>query len=317
MNRQMITLRRVMQYGFYNFMRNTWLTTAATIVMTITLLVIVSSIMLRMIFEDTIGDIRKRIDVSIYLKDDITDAERQKLETALRKLPIVTDVEYVSKDQALDNFREGNRENVEQLNAIKELQELQNNPLPASLRVKNNDPSRLKEISDLATSNQFKSLIAPDIPPSNAGERRAAIDNIAQWSVTFQNLSLIASIIFIVISVLIIFNTIRMAIYNRKDEIEMMRLIGANPSFIRGPFIVEATLYGTLAALICSALLYAFILAQPKILGDYAQKGILIEQTFAIFQHWPFVVIPALIAVGVAIGFFSSTLAIQRYLKDK
>lgn len=316
MNRKWITLRRIVQYGIYNFMRNTWLTTAATVVMTITLLIIVSSFMLRMVFADTIEVIRSRIDVSIYLKDDITTAERQRLESALRQLPIVTNIEYISKDQALDNFREQNRDNLEQLTAIQELQELQNNPLPASLRVKNNDPNRLEEISRLATSDSYKELLAPDIPPSNSGERREAIDRIANWSRSFESASLIASIVFVVISVLIIFNTIRMAIYNRKEEIEMMRLIGANRSFIRGPFIVEATLYGILAAVVSSTAVYVFILTQPRILDQYTSQGIQVQRTFEVFQNYPYLIIPALIAIGVAIGFFSSTLAIQRYLRD-
>ncbi len=317
MNRRWrITVRRVLQYGFYNFMRNAWLTTAATVVMSITLMVIVSSFMLRMTFADTIDVIRSRIDVSIYLKDGITDSERAKLTTALKQLPIVTSIEYISKDQALANFRQQNSSDKQQLSAIQELQELQNNPLPASLRVKNNDPNRLKEVSDLATSSQYKNLLAPDIPPSNSGERRDAIDRIANWSRTFETASLVASIIFVVISVLIIFNTIRMAIYNRKDEIEMMRLIGANPSFIRGPFIVEAILYGVFAATICSVLLYALLLTQPQSLTQFSSQGIQVERTLSVFHNFPYLVVPALAAIGIAIGFFSSSLAIRRYLKD-
>lgn len=315
MSRRLTTVRRICQYGVNNFTRNAWLTTAATAVMTITLLIMVISFIMSQVFEDTITEVRKRINVSIYLKDEVTNKQRSELETAIRQIPIVTDVVYISKDQAKKEFESQNKTNQETLEGLAELQE---NPFPASLRVSTNDPTKLNQVSDLALSDRFKDLLPlPESPPSNAGERREAIDRIASWSNTFQIASLTATIVFVVISMLIIFNTIRMAIYNRREEIQMMRLIGADPSFIRGPFIVEAALYGVLAAVISSVLLYIVILTQGAMFESYQQQQIQVLQTVDFFKTWPVLVVPTLIVVGVAIGVISSLFAMRRYLRDR
>ncbi|HEX6462072.1 MAG TPA: permease-like cell division protein FtsX [Candidatus Saccharimonadales bacterium] len=311
MNRRWVTISRVLQYGFDNFRRNTWLTTAATIVMSVTLLIVTTSFILRMIFADTISQIRSRIDVSIFLKDGINEEQLKRLKRAVGEVPIVTDIMYISKDDAKKIFEQQNQGDFEQLQALQEIQE---NPFPASLRVKTSDPNRLQEVSAVAEKKEFKEL--QSAPISNSGERRQAIDKIANWSRTFEVASLVASIVFVVISVLIIFNTIRMAIYNRKDEIQIMRLIGANPSFIRGPFIVEAGLYGVIAGTISLILVYAVVLTQSGTLLKKAAQDIVVAPTITLFQHWPIIIVPTLLLVGVLIGVFSSYLAIRRYLKD-
>ncbi len=313
MQRKLTMLRRIFQYGVDNFTRNTWLTTAATIVMTITLMIIVTSFAMSRVFEDTLTEVRKRINVSIYLKDEVTNEQRAALETEIRKNPIVTQIVYVSKDQAKKEFENANKANQETLAG---LAELQSNPFPAALRVSTSDPTKLSQISDLALT-KFKDLLPPESPPSNAGERREAIDRIASWASTFQVASLSASIVFVVISMLIIFNTIRMAIYNRREEIQMMRLIGADRSFIRGPFIVEASLYGVLAAVFTTVITYAVIATQGMAMMNQAESDIQVRQTIELFQRWPVLVVVLILLVGITIGVISSLFAMQRYLKDK
>lgn len=312
MNRTWITLSRIAQYGFYTFRRNAWLSTAATAVMTVTLLIITISFMMRMVFADTIGFIEQRIDVSIYLADDITEEQRKRLTGAIRDVPIVTNIEYVSKEEARESFAQANRTELETLEALREVQD---NPFPASLRISTSDPSELSTVTDVAAREEFKDL--QSAPPSNAGERKEAIQQLAGWSNTFEVGSLAASIVFVVISVLIIFNTIRMAIYNRRDEIQMMRLIGADPSFIRGPFIVEAALYGVAAAVIAATLVYALMYTQTGLFSAYQAQDIQVLATVSIFKNLPWLVIPVMMVVGIAIGVFSSFLAMRRYLRDK
>lgn len=310
MSRNFTTTSRIMQYGLDNFRRNTWLTTAATIVMTITLLIIASSFILRMVFADTIADIRSRIDVSFYLSDATTPQQLEQLKSAIRKVPIVTEVAYISKEEARKIYAEQPDTNQQDLEA---LSELQSNPLPASLRVKTNNPNRLGEVSAVAARPEFKQIVQNT---SDSGDRKKAIERIANASRGFEIGSLVASIVFVVISVLIIFNTIRMAIYNRKDEIQIMRLIGANPSFIRGPFLVEAALYGVVAAVISLILMYSFLLTQSGTLLKTVANDIVVEPTVRLFQQWPVLVVLAVLFVGVVIGLLSSLLATRRYLRE-
>lgn len=307
MRRKWITILRIFRYGLSNFTRNAWLTTAATAVMTVTLLIVLTTFTARMIFSDTISQVRQKLDVSVYLKDDIEQKEVKRFAQELGDVPIVTSVEYISKDQARQRFSEDNKEELGQLEA---LGELGSNPFPASLRIKTSDPNKLEALNSVISKPENKTLQSNE--PSNSGERKAAIDTIANVSRFTELAGLVTGAIFVVISVMIIFNTIRMAIFNRRDEIEIMKLIGAEKSFVRGPFLVEAGLYGVLAAVISLVLVYAALFTRAEYLAAYE---IQVGNTLAFFAQWPVVIVLAQLLIGILIGIFSALLAMRRYLK--
>lgn len=309
MRRKWTTFLRIFRYGLNNFSRNTWLTTAATAVMTVTLLIIISTFAARMIFSDTISQVRQKIDISVYLKDDADTAEVERFGNELKRLPIVTSIEYISKEQARETFRQQNQSELAQLEALGELSD---NPFPASLRIKTKDPNKLEEVNTVINKDENKALQPADEQPYYSGERKAAIDSIARVSQFSETAGLVAGAIFVVISVMIIFNTIRMAIFNRRDEIEIMKLIGAEKAFIRGPFIIEASLYGVLAAAISILLIYVLLLTKG---GELSKYDIEVTNTLMFFTQWPILIILGQMLVGVAIGVFSSLLAMRRYLK--
>lgn len=309
MRRRWISLLRICRYGFNNFSRNAWLSTAATLVMVVTLLVLLTTFTARMIFNDTLDKIREKIDVTVFLVDEITVEQLNELKADISKLEIVSSIDHVSKEQAREIFKSQNKPFVEQLEALGELGEY--NPFPASLRIILTDPNRLNEVTDLV--NQDKYLALQSESNSTAQERRAAIETIARAASFSEIVGLVASIVFVVLSVMTIFNTIRMAIFNRRDEIEIMKLIGASKNFIRGPFIVEASLYGVFAAVISIALMYGMLLAGGPYLRSY--QDIEVNSTLNLFTHWPLVILAAQLGIGVGIGVISSLLAIRRYLK--
>jgi len=280
---------------------------AATVVMVVTLTVIITTFTARMVFNDTLGGIREKIDVSIYLVDDITSEQLDRLRSAIKEVPIVTTIDYISKDQAREIFKQQNKDYFSQLEALGELGET--NPFPASLRVKTSDPDKLNLINDVVSRDEFKNMQSE--PATISGERKAAIENIARAASFAEIAGLTASGIFLVLSIMIIFNTIRMAIFNRRDEIEIMKLIGAEKRFIRGPFIVEASLYGVFAAVISVALIYLLLLTAAPHLPSDIQVGPTIE----LFTTWPVLIFLAQLGAGVVIGVISSQLAIRRYLK--
>jgi len=307
MRRKWITLLRIFRYGLNNFTRNAWLTTAATAVMTVTLLIIITTFTAQMIFNDTIQQVRQKLDISVYLKDDIDQREVNRFAEELKAVPIVISVEYISKDQARDIFTQQNKSELGQLEALGEINA---NPFPASLRIKTKDPNQIAQLNAVINASKNKALQSEQ--PSNSGERKAAIDTIARVSQFSELAGLVAGGIFVVISVMIIFNTIRMAIFNRRDEIEMMKLIGAEKSFIRGPFIVEASLYGALAAVISLIVIYVLLLTRASALSNFEIE---VGPTLAFFKQWPVLIVLTQLAVGVLIGIFSALLAIRRYLK--
>ena len=308
MRRSMTTILRIFRYGLDNFRRNAWLTTAATVVMTITLLIIIITVFARFVFSDTINQVRQKIDISIYLRDDDTPTQIQQFVTEVKNVPQVTSVEYISKEQARTTFEQQNQTEFSNLQALAELGS--DNPFPASLKVKTSDPNKLDGLNAVINSN--KSLLDASTPTSYSGERKAAIDNIANVSQFSETAGLVAAAVFVIISIMIVFNTIRMAIFNRRDEIEMMKLIGAEKYFIRGPFIVEAALYGILAAIVSVILVYAAILTR---VGSLSQYDIVVGNTVHFFRTWPVLIVLGQVVAGVLIGVFSAQLAIRRYLK--
>jgi cell division transport system permease protein len=308
MKRGWVTFTRVCRYGLNNFRRNAWLSMAATVVMVLTLTVMLVTFIARLAFDDTVTQIREKIDISVYLKDDITKSQLDKLKSALKAVPIVTTIDYVSKEQAREIFKVQNKNDYENLLALGELGDL--NPLPASLKVHVSDVNRLDEIVAVITKPEFEAVQSDK--SSLLGPRKVAIDTIVRVASFSEVAGMAATGVFLVLSIMIIFNTIRMAIFNRRDEIEIMRLIGANKSFIRGPFMVEASLYGVFAAFISVGLVSGLLVLVTPYLRSY---GIQVGLISGMLASWWWLVLLVQIGAGLFIGIFSSLLAMRRYLK--
>jgi cell division transport system permease protein len=308
--RQWLTFVRMCKYGVSNFSRNAWLTIAATAVMTITLLVVFVTLSARSVLLDTVSEIRDKVDMSIYVQTDTTSDDIQKIETGLKNLKnSVRDVHYVSPEEARKEFAQANSGDAGTLNALNEA----TNEFPGTFRISPVDINKTDELRNFVnTDPTLKKDIDPNRAPSFAGDRKTAIDNIGRWVNFAEQAGLVASVIFIAISSLIIFNTIRMAIFNRRDEIQMMKLIGADRNFIRGPFIVEAVVYGFIAAIIATGLGISLLYASKNTLMSY---GIGIDNTIHLATVYIAVVLLGMILLGAIIGIISSLLATRRYLK--
>jgi cell division transport system permease protein len=307
--RQWITFLRMCRYGVNNFSRNAWLTVAATAVMTITLLVVFMTLAARNVLIDTIGEIRDKVDMSIYVKTDTKDEDVAKIQSGLEKLKSsVKSVTYVSPQEAREDFARANKGDAGTLDALNEA----TNKFPGTFRISPVDINKTDELRNfVATDPTLKENIDPNREPSFAGSRRSAIDEIGRWVAFAEKAGLLASVIFIGMSSLIVFNTIRMAIFNRKDEIQMMKLIGADRNFIRGPFIVEAVVYGFIAAVIATGLGMALLYGSRDTL---VSKGIVVGGTIDIATTYVAFVVLAMIILGGIIGVASSLLATRRYL---
>ena len=307
--RQWLTFVRMCRYGVNNFSRNAWLTVAATAVMTITLLVVFTTLAARNVLLDTVSVIRDNVDMSIYVNTDINDEDIKKIESGLSQLSTVTAVDYVSPKQARENFAKANSADAGVLNALNEA----TNRFPGTFRVKLtdiNDTSQLQAF--VKNDSTLKENIDPNRKPSFAGDRKSAIANIGRWVGFAERAGLVASIVFVAISSLIVFNTIRMAIFNRKDEIQMMKLIGADGSFIRGPFLVEAVVYGFIAAVVATILGVILLQASSDKLLSY---GVSVQSTLDLTTTYIGFVVLGMIFLGGLIGVISSLLATRRYLK--
>lgn len=309
--RTTITLGRVIHTGTVNFVRNMSLAIAAMAVMVVTLTIILFSLVTNATFTNTIQQITNKIDISVYLSDKVDEASKDKLIGQIKALPNVKSVSYLSKDDALKRYMDQNKGNEELLSAINQT----SNPLPATILVKPVDLNKIQDIKDFLTKPEIAKLQSDQ--PSYSGDRKEAIDKITHATNVLRQIGVVTVITFAVISALIIFNTIQMAIFNRRDEIQIMRLLGASTWYIRGPFVVESIIYGILSAIISVLIINSAFVAASTAL-EASSLGLLDIQYandyFASHFLW---FLTLQIAIGIVLGAASSVIATRRYLKFK
>ena len=308
--RKYLTWLRMLRYGVNNFTRNAWLTTAATAVMTITLLIIFTTITARTVLIDTVSRERENINLSIFLRSDIDADDMEELKQKLEDEENVKRVTYVSSEAGREIYIKQNLDpsDIEGLKTLAESEVT----FPAKFEINVEDPDKLEPIEDLIKKDeQFKENLFEGARQLD-GDRRSAIKTISNWASTAERAGLIATAVFVAISMLIVFNTIRMAIFNRRDEIEMMKLIGADKGFIRGPFVVEAVMYGFFAAILATTLGYFGLVTFQSQIASY---GVAINDLVTTLVVFSPLVLLGMITLGAIIGIISSRLAVRRYLK--
>ena len=258
----------------------------------------------RQVLVDTVDQIREKVDVSIYVKTETTPSQADEIKSKLEKLDSVTRVTYISPEQAKVDFSDQEKGDEGTIAALSEA----SNKLPGTFNI---------SIKDLNDSSELQTFVQDDELYKEVQGRQPSFTNgiiqtIGRWVGFAEKVGIGASVLFIVISSLIIFNTIRMAIFNRKEEIQMMKLIGADRGFIRGPFIVEAVMYGFIAALLATGLGVAIMYAAREPLLSY---GIAVQTTIDAMMLYLGFVLLGMILTGALIGIVSSLMATQKYLK--
>lgn len=311
MIRRFITLLRIIRAGGQSFFRNATLAIAAIAVMVITLTIVLFSIISNATFNHTVSLITDKIDISVYLKDTVTEQQRESLIASVRKETNVKSINYVSKEQALEEYKQQNATNVDLLMAISQT----DNPLPATIHIKPKDPNKIDDIRKFLEKPEILALQSSKT--SYSAERKEAIDKIAKAAHFFTRAGIVAIAVFMAVAVMIIFNTIKMAIFNRRDELTIMRLLGASTWFIRGPYVVETMIYGVIAAIISVVLCNALFVISSSTL-EASSLGLL-DITYAsdYFARYFWLILGGQTAVGILIGVASSLIATRRYLKFK
>lgn len=312
MKRRFITFARIIRTGMVNFVRGLWLALAAMAIMIITLTIILFSVIVNATFGHTVDQIANQVDVSVFLKDTVSDTQAQQFVSSIRKQPDVKRVEYLNKQQAQASFIKQNGGNESLQAAVIET----GNPIPATIHVYPRDLNDIGNVSKFLTQTRYQELQTGGSPSYN-GDRKKAIDNITHATNILRRAGVAAVIVFALISVLIIFNTIQMAIFNRRDELQIMRLLGASTSFIRGPFVVESIIYGILSAVVSVLLINAlFVTASSSLQAtSFGLLDISYSQSFFESHYW--LLLTVQLGLGILIGAASSVIATRRYLKFK
>jgi cell division transport system permease protein len=311
MKRHLITFWRIIQTGIVNFMRNIGLAIAAMAVMVVTLTIVLFSIITNATFTNTIAQITSKIDISVFLKDSVTSQQTNQLITQLQKLPNVSNVTYLSKAQALQQYEQQNTGNQQLVTAIGET----SNPLPATVLIKPINLNQIQAIKSFLTEPNIAALQSD--APTYSGDREVAINKITHATDVLREIGIFAIVVFTLICALIIFNTIQMAIFNRRDEITIMRLLGASTSFIRGPFVVESAIYGIFSGIFSVLIIYSAFEAASNALQASALGLLNIAYANSYFDNHFFLLLGIQLMLGIVLGVVSSIIATRRYLKFK
>lgn len=298
------SLQRIMASGWINFKRNSFMSFGATGVMALALLVFSGLIVLNFFTDQVVGFLDEKVDVSVYFQNDAKEDQILKIKTDLEELGNVRTVNYISQEQALEDFK--NRHSEDRL-IQDSIAELDTNPLQASLNVKAIDPSQYASIAQFLEKNSLKTVI----DKISFYENEAAINRIRGISRTFSRGGLGVTLLLALVAVLVTFNTIRLTIYNKRQEIEIMKLVGATNWHVRGPFMVEGGLYGLFASLLALAVFYPAVYFTSNKLLSFAPEINLFNHYLGNIGQMFFLVIGA----GLLMGVFSSMIAIRRHLK--
>lgn len=304
-----INLKRVLKTGFIQFWRNGVVSLSAVLVMVITLFVIGTILFTSALLTQSLDTIKDKVDINVYFINDATESDVQSVQKAIEGLPEVAFVEYVSSEDSLRAFIERHKNDQKTLEALEELDE---NPLGAVLNIKAKETSQYESVANYLDQNYPAGVEGSIVERVNYFQNKEAIEKLSEVISAGQKLGSVVTILFIIISIIITLNTIRLAMYISRDEIHVMKLVGANRSYITGPFVVTGAMYGVVAAIL------TLIIFWPTTfwLGDTTRQffGTSIFEYYISSFGQMFLII---FGSGIIIGTVSSYLAIKRYLRTK
>ena len=304
-----LNIKRVGRYGLIGFIRNGFISLSAILIMAITLFVIATLVIGGAALNVTLTQLTEKVDVNVYFTTAAPEEKILELKKMLEALPEVASVAYINREQALVEFRE--RHKNDQL-TLQALDELSDNPLGATLSVRAKETAQYESIAKFLSDQQEKNAEAAEaIDKVNFYQNKTAIDRLTNIIDTTKRAGYIFAIILGLASLLIAFNTIRLAIYTARDEIGVMNIVGAGRWYVRGPFMIGGVLYGVVSALVVLLLLYPFTLwigpASERFLGTFNAFNYFVDAFPLIFS--------LIMATGIALGALSSYLAVRRYLR--
>ncbi len=303
----MTGFKRITKAGLINFKRSGLVSWAAVLVVTITLSVITAIILLQAVLHFSLAQIKEKVDVTIYFTTDASEAKIMLLKDSISQLPEVAEVSYTSADDALKDFRERHSSDYPTIQA---LDEIKDNPLGAYLNVRTKEISQYETVANFLKSDNALVLgSASIIDKVNYNQNKLVIERLNGIISGAQKLGFLITLILIIISIIITFNTIRLTIFISREEISVMRLVGASEMGVRGPFMVEGAIYGAVATII------TLIIFLPVTLWfGHNMTGFLGLNMYDYYIANFVQIFIIILLSGVLLGMISSFLAVRKYL---
>ena len=304
-------IKRIARAGFLSFWRNKFVSLASMLVITVTLFVVGSLIFVSAALDTALASIKAKVDVDVYFATEAPEEEILGLKKLLLELPEVASVEYTTRESALEQFKKRHESDYLTLQA---LDEIGDNPLGASLNILAKETSQYETITRFLENQTAAVADAGEFVDSiNFYQNKGAIDTLTRIITGAENAGFAAVAALAAISLVITFNTIRLAIYSAREEIAVMRLVGASKRYIQGPFVVEGFLYGLISA--CITILVFFPLTYW--LGDKVEQFFGGVNVYAYYLANFMQIAAILLGAGIVLGVGSSFFAVRRYIAGK
>lgn len=302
----MANFKRIIGFAFKDFNRNKGISIAAIFVLVVAILLVSGLFFFHGIASYLTSQIQNKIDVTAYFKDGTSEGDILKVKDEILKLsPNIKNVGYVSQDQALADFNEKHKDDPVLAQALREVG---GNPFLPSLNiVTTGDPVQYEQISNALQTSDFSKLI----DKVDFSEKKDTIQKIYSVTTNINNFGIFLGIILILVAMMVVFNTIKLAVENSKDEIKTMRIVGASDWFVRGPFLIQGVIYGCIAFLICIFIsgIFAFFLSS---------KISLLLPGFNLFSYFLtnfFIFVLIQLGFGIGVGVISSFIVVKKYLE--
>jgi len=303
----MVVLKRIVKAGFLNFKRSGIVSWAAVLVVTVTLSVITALILLQAVLHFSLEQIKDKVDVTIYFTVGAPENKILSLKSSLEKLPEVREVAYTSAAESLALFRSRHADDYPTIQALDEINE---NPLGGHLNVRAKEISQYESIADFMKSDNALVLGSASIVDKvNYHQNKLVIDRLNSIIGGAQKLGFILTLLLVIISIIITFNTIRLAIFISREEIGVMRLVGASKMGVRGPFMIEGAIYGVIASVITLALFWPATTWMGRNMTNFLGLNMYEYYLGNIFQIFVIIALS-----GILLGVISSYLATRKYL---
>ncbi len=297
------TLYRIFKYGLQNFLRNYLVSIATVLVMLLAVIVFQGLLVFGVIGDRALGTVRDKIDISVDFSDSVSEDDVLQIKGVLENMAEVKSVEYISKDVALERFKERHQDDE---NVTKALEEIESNPLQASLNIKAYDPKEYAGIADYFKDESFTDKVTN----VSYSQNQTVIERLSKIMDIGRSMGFLLIVVMSIVAGIVSFNTILLAINSNKEEIGIMRLVGASNSFVRGPYIVVGAIYGIVSAVL------AIIITTPFIFWSTSAIKVIIPEfsmwNYYITHIFGFLGLNLLFAVGI--GIISSVIVVRRYL---
>lgn len=300
----LLTIKRTFKEAIINFFRNGWLSIATVSILILSLYVGGVLYVVTFTVDNILKNVQEKVNISMYFSSDVSEDKINEIKSTIMKYGEVKSADYISKEQALEDFK---KNNANEPIIMQSLQEIGDNPLQSSLVIKANNANQYPVIVNALEKADFNT----DISRINYGKNKEIIDKLNSIIATIRRIGIVLGVIFAAIAILITFNTIRITIYTHRQEIEIMRLVGASNTFIRLPFIFEGIIYGLAASIISMIILFITL----KFITPYVSSVIPSENLISFYFSNFFNIFGIQILIGIFLGVFSSWIAMRKYLK--